>query len=156
MAVIEKAIDVKAPVSRVYGQWIQFCEYPRFMQGVKEVRQLDGRRSRWRAEIAGREKMWEAQITQQIPDERICWRSTFGASNIGSVSFYPLEDGRTRIIVWIKSDPSGLVEIVGNLLGIVASRVAGDLKRFKKFIESRYDETGARLGMTGQRSAEIK
>ncbi len=156
MAVIEKAIDVKAPVSRVYGQWIQFREFPRFMQGVKEVRRLDGRRSRWRAEIAGREKMWEAQITQQIPDERICWRSTFGASNIGSVSFYPLEGDRTRIIVWMKYDPSGLAEIVGNLVGIVTIGVAGDLKRFKKFIESRYDETGARLGMTGQRSAEIK
>jgi uncharacterized membrane protein len=156
MAVIEQAIDVKAPVSRVYGQWLQFREFPQFMQGVKEVRQLDDKRSRWRAEIAGREKMWEAETTQQIPDQRICWRSTFGASNIGSVSFYPLEGGRTRIILWMKYDPSGLAEIVGNLVGIVASRVAGDLKRFKKFIESQYDETGTRLGVTGQRSTEIK
>ena len=156
MTVIEEAIDVKAPVSRVYSRWIQFREFPRFMKGVREVRQLDDKRSRWRAEIAGREKMWEAQTTQQIPDQRICWRSAFGTANVGSVSFYPLEGGRIRIILWMKYDPSGLAEIVGNLVGMVASRVAGDLKRFKKFIESSYGETGARSGATDRWRAGTK
>jgi len=136
MAVVEKAIDVEAPVNRVYEQWIRFQEFPRFAQSVKEVRWLDGRRLRWRVVIAGREKMWEAQITRQIPNQRICWRTAWGVSSAGIVNFYSLDARRSRIIVWIKLVPRGVVERTGSLCGIVARKVVGDLRRFKEFVES--------------------
>lgn len=136
MAVVEKAIDVEAPVNRVYEQWILYEEFPRYAQGVKKVRRLDRRRSRWRVEIAGREKIWEAQITHQIPNQRICWRTTGGMSSAGIVNFYSLGARRSRIIVWIKFVPRGVVERIGNLCGIVARKVVGDLRRFKEFVES--------------------
>ena len=136
MAVVEKAIDVEAPVTRIYEQWIRFQEFPRFAQGVKEVRGLDRRRSRWRVVIAGREKMWEAQITRQIPNQRICWRTTGRMSSAGIANFYSLDARRSRIIVWIKFVPRGVVEHIGNLCGIVARKVVWDLRRFKEFVES--------------------
>jgi uncharacterized membrane protein len=157
MTVIEEAIDVNAPIGSVYDQWTEVCNFPRFMKGIKEVRQLDHKRSRWRAEIAGREKLWEAQITQEILDERVCWRSTSGAFNIGSVSFYSLGDGRTKIILWMMYDPVGLVENVASLVGIIANRVTGDLERFKRFIESRGTNTSAWSKVTNHRHRpEIK
>ena len=79
MSSIEKNIEVDVPVRTAYNQWTQFEEFPRFMEGVKEVRQLDAKRLHWRAEIGGKELDWTAEITQQLPDERITWRSTSGA-----------------------------------------------------------------------------
>jgi uncharacterized membrane protein len=93
MAHIEDSIEVEVPVRTAYNQWTQFEDFPAFMEGVKEARQLDDKRLSWRAEIAGKEVTWNAEITHQEPDRRIAWRSTSGASNAGSVTFYPV--GRT-------------------------------------------------------------
>src|SRR5438093_11376689 len=71
MESIEKTIEVDAPVKKVYNQWTQFEEFPRFMEGVEEVKQLDDKHLHWVAEIAGKKKEWDAEIMQQIPDERI-------------------------------------------------------------------------------------
>lgn len=146
METIEKTIEVDAPVSTVYNQWTQFEDFPKFMEGVEEVQQLDDRRLHWKADIGGKTKEWDAEIFEQIPDQRIAWRSTTGSKNTGMVNFEPLGANRTRIAVRMNYDPEGLVENVGDFLGVVGRRVQGDLERFKQFIQIRGRETGAWRG----------
>jgi uncharacterized membrane protein len=150
MATVEKSIEVNVPVSTAYNQWTQFEDFPKFMQGVKEVRQLDETHLHWHAEIFGKDKEWDAEITEQIPDQRIAWRSTSGAPNAGVVNFERIADDRTRIMLRMDYEPEDVVEKVGDWLGIFSSRVEGDLERFKKFIESRGQETGAWRGQVEQ------
>lgn len=145
MATVEKTIEVEVPVRVAYDQWTQFEEFPRFMEGVKEVRQLDDARLEWRAEIGGREEQWEAEITSQVPDEKIAWRSIDGAGNVGIVTFHPIAGDRTQVHLRIEYEPHGVVETAGDLLGVVSRRVEGDLERFKDFVES-HGETGAWRG----------
>jgi uncharacterized membrane protein len=146
VASIQKSIDVNVPVRTAYNQWTQFEEFPRFMEGVEEVRQLDDRRLHWRAKIGGKTEEWDAVITEQLPDERVAWRNTTGADNAGVVTFHHLSAGTTRVMLQIEYDPHGVVENVGSALGVVERRVEGDLKRFKDFVESHGTETGAWRG----------
>jgi uncharacterized membrane protein len=146
MSTIEQSIDVNVPVHTVYNQWTQFEEFPRFMEGVEEVRQLDDRRLHWRANIGGRVEEWDAVITEQHPDERVAWKNTTGAANAGVVTFHRLADNKTRIMLQMEYDPQGVVENLGDMLGMVSRRVAHDLERFKEFIEARGHETGAWRG----------
>ena len=146
METIEKSVEVDAPISTVYNQWTQFEEFPRFMEGVKEVRQLDDKRLHWHAEIAGKDKQWDAEIYRQEPDRAIAWRSTSGAENGGEVSFTPAGNNGTRVMLRMSYDPEGFLENVGDALGMVGMRVQGDLDRFKEFIESRGRETGGWRG----------
>lgn len=146
MSSIEKSIDVNVPVQTAYNQWTQFEEFPRFMEGVEEVKQLDDTHLAWRAKIGGKEKQWQAKITEQVPDQRIAWRNTDGARNAGVITFHRIAANTTRVMVQIEYDPDGAVENVGDALGVVSSRIAGDLERFKSFIESRGRETGAWRG----------
>ncbi len=150
MGSVEKAIDVNVPVRTAYNQWTQFEEFPRFMEGVQEVRQLDDTHLHWRAEVGGKEKEWDAVITEQLPDERVAWRSTSGAENAGVVTFHRLGPDQTRIMLQVEYDPEGLVENTGDAMGFVSRRVEGDLKRFKEFIENRGRETGAWRGTVQQ------
>ena len=78
MATIEKSVDVSVPLRTVYDQWTQFEEFPKFMEGVTEVQQLDDKRLHWKAQIGGQEREWYAEIYEQIPDQRIAWRSISG------------------------------------------------------------------------------
>jgi uncharacterized membrane protein len=121
-------------------------EFPRFMEGVEAVRQLDQQRLHWRADIGGRVEEWEARITEQHPDERIAWKNTTGAPNAGVVTFHRLSDTKTRVMLQMEYDPQGVVENLGDMLGVVSRRVANDLERFKEFIEARGQETGAWRG----------
>ena len=146
MATIEQSIEVDAPLRAVYNQWTQFEDFPRFMEGVKEVHQLDDSRLHWRAVIAGKEKEWDAEIVEQRPDERIAWTSRGGAWNSGAVTFHRLDDWRTKVMLQVDYDPQGVVENVADALGVVSVRVKGDLERFKEFIERRGRETGAWRG----------
>lgn len=146
MSSIEQSIDVNVPVRTAYDQWTQFEEFPRFMEGVREVRQLDDKRLAWCADVGGKEKRWEAEITEQIPDARIAWRSRTGANNGGVVTFHRLDGQKTRVMLQLDYDPEGVVENVGDAVGVVSSRVRGDLARFKDFIEQRGRETGAWRG----------
>jgi uncharacterized membrane protein len=146
MATVEQSIEVNCPLRTVYNQWTQFEEFPRFMEGVREVTQLDDTHLHWRAEIGGKEEEWDAEITEQIPDERIAWRSTSGAPNAGVVTFHRISDDTTRVMAQIDYDPQGIAENVGSATGIVSSRVKGDLQRFKEFLEQRGSETGAWRG----------
>jgi uncharacterized membrane protein len=146
METIEKSIEVNAPLQQVYNQWTQFEDFPKFMEGVEEVRQLDDRRLFWRAQIFGKTEEWEAEIYEQVPDRRIAWRSITGAPNAGAVSFAAIVPERTRITLALNYEPTGAVEKIGDALGIVSARVEGDLKRFREFIEERGVATGAWRG----------
>lgn len=146
MGSIEKSIEVDVPVTTVYNQWTQFEEFPRFMEGVQEVRQLDDSRLYWKADVGGRDKEWHARIIEQVPDQRIAWQSEQGAQNGGQVTFEPVDGSRTRITLNMQYEPDDFVESAGNVLGFVSRRVQGDLERFKEFIETRGRETGAWRG----------
>ena len=152
MSNIEKSIDVNVPVHIAYNQWTQFEEFPRFMEGVQEIQQLGNNRLYWRANVGGKEKDWDAVISEQIPDERIAWRNTTGTSNAGVVTFHRINDNTTRLMLQLDYDPEGIVENIGDLIGVVSSRISGDLQRFKNFIEARGIETGAWRGEIKQRN----
>jgi uncharacterized membrane protein len=146
MAQVTKSIDVDVPVRAAYNQWTQFEEFPRFMEGVKEVRQLDDKRLHWHATIGGKDEEWDAEITEQHPDHRVAWRSTSGDLNAGVVTFHQLDANSTRVTVQMDYEPEGLIENIGDMIGVVDRRVQGDLNRFKEFIESRGMETGGWRG----------
>ena len=143
---IQKSIDVDRPLDQVYNQWTQFEEFPRFMEGVKEVKQFDDTRLHWVAEIAGKEKQWTAKIIEQIPDHRIAWESESGEYTSGVVSFQALGPDRTRVTLEISYDPKGFIENAGDTIGVVSRRIENDLEHFKEFIENRGQETGAWRG----------
>lgn len=142
----EKSIDVNVPVRTAYNQWTQFETFPQFMEGIKQVHQLDDQRLHWHANIAGKDEEWYAEITEQTPDQRIAWRTTSGPMNAGSVDFHRIDDTTTRVTLTMDYNPESFTEKVGDMLGFVNRRVEGDLERFKSFIESRGHETGAWRG----------
>lgn len=146
MKTIEKGIEVAVPDNVAYNQWTQFEEFPRFMKDIVEVKQLDDTRLYWRAEIGGQHKEWEALITEQIPDKRIAWTSVNGPYNAGVVTFHKLNDNSTRIMLQLGYALDGILENIGDAMGIIARQVEGDLQRFKEFIETRSHETGAWRG----------
>ena len=150
MSKILEAVDVEVPVGTAYDQWTQFETFPRFMEGVKSVRQLDDTTLEWVADVAGREKRWEAKITEQEPDKRIAWTATEGAHNAGVVTFHRIADAQSRVTLQLDVDPEGPVENLGDALGLVSRQVKGDMKRFKDFIEERGHETGAWRGTVEQ------
>ena len=150
MGTYEHSIDVSVPVRTAYNQWTQFEEFPRFMEGVKEIQQLDDTHLLWIAEIGGQRREWKAEITEQRPDERIAWRSMDGATNAGVVTFHRLGDSQTRVMLQMEFDPEGAIEKAGDVAGVVKSRLKGDLERFKEYIESHGHETGAWRGEVSQ------
>ena len=146
MAQVTESVDVKVPVSTAYNQWTQFEEFPRFMGGVEKVKQLDATHLHWVAEIAGKRDEWDAEITEQKPDERVAWTARDGKGNAGVVTFHRLSDDETRVTVQLDWQPEGMVENVGTALGFDDRQVSKDLARFKEIIESRGQETGAWRG----------
>ena len=146
MAKIEKDIVVDVPVSVAYNQWTQFESFPEFMEGVKEVVQLDEKRLRWLTEIKGNDQEWEAEITNQVPDRHIAWRSVTGTPNAGSVRFQPEGEGKAKVSLELTYEPQDAAEKVGDALGFLERQVSADLERFKDFIESRGAPTGAWRG----------
>jgi uncharacterized membrane protein len=146
MSTVTKSIDVNVPIRAAYDQWTQFEEFPRFMEGVKEVRQLDDTHLHWKAEIAGVTKEWDAEITEQHPDERVAWKSTSGARNAGVVTFHRLDDDRTRVTLQLDVEPDGPIETVGDWAGVLDRQVEEDLDRFSKYITGRGEPTGAWRG----------
>jgi uncharacterized membrane protein len=150
MSKIESTIDVDVPVREAYDQWTQFEEFPRFMSAVDSVQQVDDTHLHWVATIAGVKKEWDAEITQQEPDQRVAWNSTSGAENAGAVDFHRLDDHKTRITLTMDVDPEGVVENVGSAIGVPERQVEGDLKRFKEYIEQRGVASGAWRGKVEQ------
>ena len=146
MSTIEESIDVEVPVRTAYNQWTQFQEFPQFMDGVEEVKQLDDTHLHWVAEIAGVRREWKAEVTEQTPDQRIAWQSTDGTQHAGVVTFHHIDDGKTRVMLQLDSEPQGIVEKAGDALGVLKRQVKGDLERFKKLIENRGTESGGWRG----------
>lgn len=139
---ILEAIDVEVPVRIAYNQWTQFEQFPQFMLGVKSVDQIDDANLRWKIDIGDEKREWTARITEQTPDKRIAWTSTSGTPNAGVVTFHRLSDNRCRVALQLCYTPEGIVENVGDMLGIVRQRVIGDLERFKLFIEAQGSASG--------------
>jgi uncharacterized membrane protein len=148
MPKIEDSIEVRVPVKQVYDQWTQFEEFPRFMDGIRSVQQLDDTHVRWVAEVRGESRQWTTEITEQQPDTRIAWKTIEGeVKNDGVVTFEQLGDDQTRVNVQMVVEGESTVEnVAGDLLGIVKGQVHGDLERFKQLIENRTEETGAWRG----------
>ena len=143
---MEKTFEIGVPVSAAYNQWTQFEEFPQFMDGVKEVRQLDDTHLHWRASVAGKEKEWDAEITEQVPDKVIAWRSTAGAPNSGQVRFEPLGADRTRIQLAMEYEPETAVEKAGDKMGMTSRKIEKTVEDFRQFIEKRGRETGGWRG----------
>jgi uncharacterized membrane protein len=150
MSSIEQSVEVRVPVRTAYNQWTQFEDFPHFMEGVKEIRQLDDTSLHWTVEIAGQVREFDAKITEQNPDERIAWTTIDGPHQAGVVTFHRIGDDHTKVMLQMEYEPEGLVEKAGDALGVVKARVKGDLERFKSFIEGRGQETGAWRGEVDQ------
>ncbi|HWH14701.1 MAG TPA: SRPBCC family protein [Miltoncostaeaceae bacterium] len=146
MTRIEETVEVGVPVRTAYNQWTQFEEFPRFMEGVEEVRQLDDAHLNWRVQIGGRTHEYRAQITEQVPDRIIAWKATDGYDAAGSVRFAPDGPDRTKVTVVLAYEPEGAAEKVGSWLGFASRRVQNDLERFRDMIESRGAASGAWRG----------
>jgi uncharacterized membrane protein len=143
---IDNTIEVDVPVCTAYDQWTQFESFPELMDGVQEATQITAARTLWRTEIGGFKREFHAEITEQVPDRLIAWRSVDGPDQGGVVSFAPTEGNGTRIALEIDYEPEGLAEKAGDKLGVVGHRIKADLKSFKEFIETRHLETGAWSG----------
>jgi uncharacterized membrane protein len=146
MSTIEQSVEVEVALRTAYNQWTQFEEFPSFMDGIKEVRQVDATHLHWVAEIRGHTHEWDAEITEQKPDERVAWKNVGGQKNAGVVTFHRLDDNHTRLMVQLDFMPEGFIEKLGDALGESDRRVAGDLERFKEMIESQGSESGAWRG----------
>ena len=143
---VHEAIELEVPVSTAYNQWTQFEDFPKFMATVQEVRQVDDTHLHWRAVVGGKTKEWDAEITEQIPDQRIAWRSIGGAQNAGTVTFQRVGVNRTRVNLEMDYDPETVGEKIGDAVGAVKLTAKGNLKRFKQLVERRGSETGAWRG----------
>jgi uncharacterized membrane protein len=150
---IEHSIEVNVPLSTAYNQWTQFEDFPKFMTGIKAVRQIDDKTLEWTAKLLGREQSWMAEISEQVPDQRIAWHSTSGQPNSGMVSFQRMDDNTTRVTLELEWDPEGVLENVGDILGFDDRQVRGDLERFKESIEGRGEESGAWRGEINKTAA---
>jgi uncharacterized membrane protein len=147
MGTVTEHVDVAVPVRTAYNQWTQFEEFPQFMEGVTEVRQVSETMTHWTTEIGGVKREFDARITEQLPDERVAWTSTGGdVKQAGVVTFHRLDDSHARVTAQMELEPEGLVEKAADATGMISRRVKGDLKRFKEFIEDRGTETGAWRG----------
>jgi len=139
MTTIERSIDVAVPASTAYNAWTQFELFPHFMGDVEEVRQKDDRHLHWRANVWGKTEEWDSEITEQIPDKRIAWRSDGGASNAGVVTFHRLADDSARVMLQLAYEPEKLSEKIGDALGVLTRRVEADLAGFKHYVEHHGD-----------------
>jgi hypothetical protein len=146
MGATTHSLEVNAPVAAVYDQWTQFEEFPRFMEGVVEIQRHDAKRLLWKVNIGGKDKEWEAEILEQVPDTRIVWESVDGTQNRGMIAFEPLELDRTLITLTMEYEPEGFLEMAGDALGIPSGQVESNLKRFRDFIERREMENGSLHG----------
>ena len=150
MARIEESMVVEVPVSTAYNQWTQFEEFPKFMDAIESVKQIDDTHLRWVAEIGGKREEWMAEIVEQQPDRKIAWKAEGGHDNSGTVTFESLGDSQTRVNVVMEHETEGLTETLGSALGMDSRKVKGDLERFKELVESRGTDSGAWRGEVNQ------
>ena len=147
---VAESIEINVPVKTAYNQWTQFEDFPQFMKSVKEIRQLDNKHLHWVANVAGETKEWDAEITEQIPDKRIAWRSVTGVKNGGVATFHKISENVTRVMVQMDYEPDGALEAVGDAMGAVRMELRSNLQNFKEMLEKRGSETGAWRGKIAQ------
>jgi uncharacterized membrane protein len=143
---IRESIEVDVPVRTAYNQWTQFEEFPQFMEGVESVEQIDDTHLQWVAEVSGKRREWQAEIVDQVPDQKVAWRAVDGNGPNGIVEFEPLGEDKTLVTVEMAYEPEGFTEQLGAKVGIDSRQVKGDLERFQQLIEVRGVETGAWRG----------
>jgi uncharacterized membrane protein len=136
MSTVEESIDLDVPVGIAYAQWTQFESFPQFMGGVESVTQLDDRRLHWVIDVAGVKREFDAEITEQHPEERVAWKSTDGTTHAGVVTFHKLDSTKSRVMLQLDWAPEGFVEKVGAAVGVDDRQITADLKRFKKLVET--------------------
>ncbi|MDT9682800.1 SRPBCC family protein [Streptomyces sp. TRM76323] len=147
MSKVKETVEVEVPVRTAYNQWTQFEEFPNFMEGVEEVRQVDDRHNHWTTKIGGVRREFDTEIIDQLPDERIAWRTVSGdTQQKGVVSFQRVDETHTRVELVMDVEPTGLAEKAADLTGTIDRRVKGDMRRFKEYIETRGGESGAWRG----------
>jgi uncharacterized membrane protein len=147
MPQVIETVDVDVPVTTAYNQWTQFEEFPQFLTFVESITQIDDTLTHWKVNIAGAEREFDAEITEQLPDERVAWNSVDGdVDHAGVVTFHKLSDTTSRVTVQLDWDAENLVEKAGAALGFDDRAVKSDLQNFKKFIEERGVEDGAWRG----------
>ena len=146
MSMVTETIEVDVPVRVAYNQWTQFEEFPEFMGGIQRVDQIDDTHLHWVASIAGVTREWNAMITEQVPDRRIAWTNTDGATNNGAVTFTTKGPATTKVTLELDFDPEGVVEMVGDTLGLVGGQARADLERFREFVTTRGTATGGWRG----------
>jgi uncharacterized membrane protein len=148
MPKVQDSIEVQVPVQQAYNQWTQFEEFPKFMDGIQSVLQLDETHVQWVAEIGGETRQWTTEVTEQKPDEKIAWKTIDGeVKNDGAVTFEQVGANQTRVNVEMDVEGESTTEnVAGDLLGVVKDQVHGDLERFKELIEKRDEATGAYRG----------
>ncbi|MGW0995596.1 SRPBCC family protein [Streptomyces sp. NPDC002520] len=147
MGTVRESVEVDVPIRTAYNQWTQFEEFPRFMEGVETVEQLDDLHNHWTITMGGLRRDFDTEIVDQLPDDRITWRSISGDTRQrGSVRFQSLGDTRTRVELVMNIEPADPAETVADWLGAFDRRVRGDMLRFKEFIETRGGESGAWRG----------
>ncbi|MFA1550213.1 SRPBCC family protein [Actinomadura chokoriensis] len=147
MATITESVNVTVPIGTAYDQWTRFETFPRFMDGVEEVRRLDATTLHWRTRVAGVTREFHARITEQLPGERVAWRSLDGPTHAGVVTFRRLDETTTRVTAQLEIDPEGFARKAGGGAGALTHRVRGDLRRFKTFVEARGVRPGVRPGL---------
>lgn len=135
MAALEASIEVAVPVAAAYEAWMRFEDYPRFMQGVVAVEMIDEDHMRWRTRVEGVERVWEAQITELRPDERIAWRGTTEELNAGVITFDRLDGDRTRVTVAMTFDLAEYIGRVPDIGGALRNRIRADLESFRALLE---------------------
>ena len=156
MPKIQDSIEVQVSVQQAYNQWTQFEDFPKFMDGIQSVQQLNDTHVHWVAEIRGETREWTTEITEQQPDERVAWKTIDGeVRNDGVVSFEQIARDQTRVNVQMEVEGESTAEnVAGDLLGVVERQVHGDLERFKQLIENRDEATGAYRGEVQDGEAE--
>ncbi len=150
MSSVQQSVNVEVPVRTAYNQWTQFEEFPRFMHGVERIDQRSDTMTHWVISIDGVKREFDAEITEQTPDQRVAWKSISGSSHAGVVTFHRLGENSTRVMLQLDTEPEGVLETAGDKLGFVKRQAAGDLERFKTFIEATGGETGAWRGEVQQ------
>ena len=143
---VERSIEVEVPVRTAYDQWSRFEEFPRFMSGVEEVRRVGDGMTHWVAHFAGVRREWDAAIVEQVPDEKVAWAATTGATNAGAVFFDSVAADCTRVRLTLDFEPEGVVERIGDVLDVVQRQAVEDLDRFKEFIEGQGSAAGGWRG----------
>jgi uncharacterized membrane protein len=137
MSHVIETVDVAVPVAAAYNVWTQFEDFPKFLDEVESIQQVTDTLTIWKVKIGSVEREFEANITEQHPDERVAWTSTGGeVDHAGVVTFHKLSDTETRVTVQIDWEPAGVLEILGSALGVDNHAIKKDLQNFKEYVET--------------------